>query len=86
MFLYLYNSYLQNKAPYVRAHGLSFVPPSFGFARCNVTASSSMRLSTLAIHSVPHNEPVVSAEWLHANLKEPDVKVYLYFHFRFVYY
>ncbi|OAY64950.1 Thiosulfate/3-mercaptopyruvate sulfurtransferase 1, mitochondrial [Ananas comosus] len=64
-----------NKAPYVRAHGLSFVPPSFGFARYNVTASSSMRLSTSAIHSVPHNEPVVSAEWLHANLKEPDVKV-----------
>ena len=26
-------------------------------------------------HTLPRTEPVVSAEWLHANLKDPDVKV-----------
>lgn len=46
---------------------------SFGIAaRCNATSSSAVSEATNAL---PRTEPVVSAEWLHANLKDPDVKV-----------
>ena len=46
---------------------------SFGSAaRCNATSSSAVSEATNAL---PRTEPVVSAEWLHANLKDPDVKV-----------
>ncbi|XP_077253338.1 thiosulfate/3-mercaptopyruvate sulfurtransferase 1, mitochondrial-like [Tasmannia lanceolata] len=31
--------------------------------------------TTFALQSMASNEPVVSVDWLHANLKEPDVKV-----------
>lgn len=37
--------------------------------------SSGLRTVASSIHSAAHNEPVVSADWLHANLREPDVKV-----------
>jgi hypothetical protein len=54
----------------------SFVVPSAGFGRCNSTASSGLGLAASSgIHSLPSSNPVVSAGWLHANLKEPDVKV-----------
>ncbi|KAM0906981.1 hypothetical protein ACQ4PT_016429 [Festuca glaucescens] len=50
---------------------------AFGIAaRCNATSSSAVsEAATSAVHAVPRNEPVVSAEWLHANLRDPDVKV-----------
>ncbi|XP_066355344.1 thiosulfate/3-mercaptopyruvate sulfurtransferase 1, mitochondrial-like isoform X2 [Miscanthus floridulus] len=49
---------------------------AFGIAaRCNATSSSSAVSEAAGVHSLPRTEPVVSAEWLHANLKDPDVKV-----------
>uniref|UniRef100_A0A804LRN9 Rhodanese domain-containing protein n=1 Tax=Zea mays TaxID=4577 RepID=A0A804LRN9_MAIZE len=49
---------------------------AFGIAaRCNATSSSSAVSEATGVHTVPPTEPVVSAEWLHANLKDPDVKV-----------
>ncbi|WVZ91191.1 hypothetical protein U9M48_037395 [Paspalum notatum var. saurae] len=50
---------------------------AFGIAaRCNATSSSSSAVSEAAgVHALPRTEPVVSAEWLHANLRDPDVKV-----------
>jgi thiosulfate/3-mercaptopyruvate sulfurtransferase len=53
---------------------------AFGIAaRCNATSSSAVSeaasAATSCLHTVPRNEPVVSAEWLHANLRDPDVKV-----------
>ncbi|KAL6847232.1 hypothetical protein ACP4OV_023085 [Aristida adscensionis] len=50
---------------------------AFGIAvRCNATSSSSTTVPEAAgFHAPPPTEPVVSAEWLHANLKDPDVKV-----------
>lgn len=44
-------------------------------ARCNATSSSSAVSEAAGVHAVPRTEPVVSAEWLRANLKDPDVKV-----------
>ncbi|EES16326.2 thiosulfate/3-mercaptopyruvate sulfurtransferase 2 isoform X1 [Sorghum bicolor] len=47
-------------------------------ARCNATSSSSSSSAVseaAGVHTLPRTEPVVSAEWLHANLKDPDVKV-----------
>ena len=55
---------------------------AFGIAaRCNATSSAvseaAAAAATSGVHAVPRNEPVVSAEWLHANLRDPDVKVLL---------
>ncbi|XP_034586874.1 thiosulfate/3-mercaptopyruvate sulfurtransferase 2 [Setaria viridis] len=48
---------------------------AFGIAaRCNATSSSAVS-EAAGVHELPRTEPVVSAEWLHANLKDPDVKV-----------
>jgi hypothetical protein len=55
---------------------------AFGIAaRCNATSSSSSSAVSEAagVHELPRTEPVVSAEWLHANLKDPDVKVRFFF-------
>ncbi|XP_074575046.1 thiosulfate/3-mercaptopyruvate sulfurtransferase 2-like [Curcuma longa] len=53
----------------------SLVRPAVGLTpRCR-SASGGSRTVASAIHSAAHNEPVVSADWLHANLREPDVKV-----------
>lgn len=50
--------------------------PSAGFGKCNSTATSGLGVAASSgIHSLPSSDPVVSADWLHANLKEPDVKV-----------
>ncbi|KAI5012318.1 hypothetical protein ZWY2020_024452 [Hordeum vulgare] len=50
----------------------------FGIAaRFNATSSAvseAAAASSCAVHAVPQTEPVVSAEWLHANLRDPDVK------------
>lgn len=41
-----------------------------------VMASSVVGLKAhFSTQSFPTNEPVVSVDWLHANLREPDVKV-----------
>ncbi|KAI5012811.1 hypothetical protein ZWY2020_025077 [Hordeum vulgare] len=50
----------------------------FGIAtRFNATSSvvleAAAAASTGAVHAVPRTKPVVSAEWLHANLRDPDV-------------
>ena len=49
----------------------------FGIAACfNATSSAAGANAALGVvHAVPPTEPVVSAEWLHANLRDPDVKV-----------
>ncbi|XP_039840201.1 thiosulfate/3-mercaptopyruvate sulfurtransferase 2-like isoform X1 [Panicum virgatum] len=48
---------------------------AFGVAaRCNATSSSAVS-EAAGVHALPRTEPVVSPEWLHANLKDPDVKV-----------
>ncbi|XP_042413577.1 thiosulfate/3-mercaptopyruvate sulfurtransferase 2-like [Zingiber officinale] len=53
----------------------SLVRPAVGpTPRCR-SASGGLRTVVSAIHSAAHHEPVVSADWLHANLREPDVKV-----------
>ncbi|XP_008787354.1 thiosulfate/3-mercaptopyruvate sulfurtransferase 1, mitochondrial-like [Phoenix dactylifera] len=71
----IYNSFTKRRASYGGTNLPSFAAPNFGFIRCDATTSPSARIITSAIHSKAHNEPVVSAEWLHANLREPDVKV-----------
>ncbi|RRT68409.1 hypothetical protein B296_00014341 [Ensete ventricosum] len=53
----------------------SLVRPSTRSVRRFEFTSTSLRATTSAIHSVAHSEPVVSADWLLANLREPDVKV-----------
>ncbi|XP_062202234.1 thiosulfate/3-mercaptopyruvate sulfurtransferase 2-like [Phragmites australis] len=49
---------------------------AFGIAaRCNATSSSSAVSEAAGVHVLPRTEPVVSAERLHANLRDPGVKV-----------
>ncbi|KAL2467034.1 Thiosulfate/3-mercaptopyruvate sulfurtransferase 1 [Abeliophyllum distichum] len=46
-----------------------------GSAYCSMTSSAVASQASFSMQSVPTNEPVVSVDWLHANLREPDVKV-----------
>lgn len=52
----------------------SVVPTTFGSARC-VMSSSGGATADVVTQTVSLDEPVVSADWLHANLADPDVKV-----------
>ncbi|XP_044431823.1 uncharacterized protein [Triticum aestivum] len=53
----------------------------FGIAACFNATSSAVSEAAAAnatsgvVHAVPQIEPIVSAEWLHANLRDPNVKV-----------
>ncbi|KAG8049213.1 hypothetical protein GUJ93_ZPchr0009g1369 [Zizania palustris] len=66
---------LAGRVGWARA-GFGCVGP-FGFAaRCNATSSTSAVSAAVGVASaLPRTEPMVSAEWLHANLRDPDVKV-----------
>lgn len=41
----------------------------------NMSTAAVASSASLPMHSLSTNEPVVSVDWLHANLREPDVKV-----------
>ncbi|XP_044428445.1 uncharacterized protein [Triticum aestivum] len=40
-----------------------------------VSEAATTTAASSVVHAVPRTEPVMSAEWLHANLRDPDVKV-----------
>ncbi|PKA56046.1 Thiosulfate/3-mercaptopyruvate sulfurtransferase 1, mitochondrial [Apostasia shenzhenica] len=52
----------------------SLVSPAVSFFHSSATASPSVTSST-SFHSMDRHEPVVSPDWLHSNLREPDFKV-----------
>ncbi|KAG0476351.1 hypothetical protein HPP92_013192 [Vanilla planifolia] len=53
----------------------SLLASGAGFSRCESTTLPSMTISTSFHSMAPDEQPVVSADWLHANLREPEVKV-----------
>ncbi|KAL8483919.1 hypothetical protein ACS0TY_026562 [Phlomoides rotata] len=46
-----------------------------GSISCSMSSSVAASQASFSVQSLSTNEPVVSVEWLHANLREPDVKV-----------
>lgn len=73
-----FTSFSTRRPSYRRAGFLQFVSPpkTYIFVRCCGSASSAASMTTMsAIDSVSRSEPVVSCDWLHANLRDPDVKV-----------
>ncbi|KAL7142948.1 hypothetical protein ABFS83_08G158700 [Erythranthe nasuta] len=46
-----------------------------GSVSCNMSSSAVASQDSFSVQSLSANEPVVSVDWLHANLREPDVKV-----------
>ncbi|PIA36780.1 hypothetical protein AQUCO_03200037v1 [Aquilegia coerulea] len=56
-----------------RVHPSLLVSTNFGLVRCIMT--STRVTADFATQSSSTNEPVVSVDWFHANLKDPDVKV-----------
>ncbi|XP_022868266.1 thiosulfate/3-mercaptopyruvate sulfurtransferase 1, mitochondrial-like isoform X1 [Olea europaea var. sylvestris] len=46
-----------------------------GSVYCSMTSSAVASQASFSMQSLPANEPVVSVDWLHANLREPNVKV-----------
>ncbi|NP_001312366.1 thiosulfate/3-mercaptopyruvate sulfurtransferase 1, mitochondrial-like [Nicotiana tabacum] len=65
-----------NKKPfYSQAAPTYFSYKVVGSVTCCVASSRVGTRSTFSTLAVSTNEPVVSVDWLHANLKEPDVKV-----------
>ncbi|KAG0476368.1 hypothetical protein HPP92_013209 [Vanilla planifolia] len=53
----------------------SLLASGAGFSRCESTTLPSLTISTSFHSMAPDEQPVVSADWLHANLREPEVKV-----------
>ncbi|KAM3209129.1 hypothetical protein ACQJBY_063677 [Aegilops geniculata] len=53
----------------------------FGITACfnamssAVSKAAATNAASSVVHAVPRTEPIVSAEWLHANLRDPNVKV-----------
>ena len=49
----------------------------FGIAATSsaVSEAAAANAASGVVHAVPQTKPVVSAEWLHANLMDPNVKV-----------
>jgi len=69
--------WLQRGPSYRRAGFAPLVSPpkTYIFVRCSGTASSAASMTTSAVETISRSEPVVSCDWLHANLRDPDVKV-----------
>ncbi|KAK3010141.1 hypothetical protein RJ639_011798 [Escallonia herrerae] len=64
-----------NKRPFHRWATAAHSPHKTSGFVCRNIASSVRGLRAASTLSMPTNEPVVSADWLHANLREPDLKV-----------
>lgn len=72
-----YSSFSKRGPSYRRAGFSQLVSPpkTYVFVRCCGSASSAASMTTSAVNSLSRSEPVVSCDWLHANLRDPDVKV-----------
>ncbi|KAL3851026.1 hypothetical protein ACJIZ3_012908 [Penstemon smallii] len=46
-----------------------------GSTSCSMSSAAVESQTSFSMQSLSTNEPVVSVDWLHANLREPDVKV-----------
>ncbi|KAK6154541.1 hypothetical protein DH2020_008789 [Rehmannia glutinosa] len=46
-----------------------------GSISCSMSSAAVASQASFSVQSLSTNEPVVSVDWLHANLQEPDVKV-----------
>lgn len=70
----LCSSLLKGKAFYSRASSSPFATLKSFSIRCALTSSSGVKTS-FSTQSMSSTEPVVSVDWLYANLRESDVKV-----------
>ena len=66
---------LQKRPFYSLPNAVYLLHRSSGFATCAMASSGFGTRSSFSTQSISTNEPVVSVDWLHANLKEPDLKV-----------
>lgn len=72
----IFNSLLNNKRLFHSRPGSTYTAYRTSGLVCPVMASAGVgRKSDFSTLSIPVNEPVVSVDWLHANLREPDIKV-----------
>ncbi|KAJ0975799.1 hypothetical protein J5N97_017764 [Dioscorea zingiberensis] len=70
-----YSSHLRSRGTCDRAKFSSLISPVSPLVRRASMASSTATDSTSSTQVISHTEPVVSADWLHANLRQPNVKV-----------
>ncbi|XP_025887584.1 mercaptopyruvate sulfurtransferase-like protein isoform X3 [Solanum lycopersicum] len=66
------SSFNQKKTFYYQSAPTYFSYKLVASVTCRMNSS---RLATFSTQSVSSNEPVVSVDWLHANLKQPHIKV-----------
>lgn len=64
---------LQKRPSHFCASPAYLVYKTSGLSSCAASFVGSK--ASISTHSMSTNEPVVSVDWLHANLKEPDMKV-----------
>ena len=75
MFCFFFRFFLQKRPFYSQPNAVYLVYRSSGFSTCAMASSTSGTRSSFSTQSVSPNEPVVSVDWLHANIREPDLKV-----------
>ncbi|KAL5977274.1 threonyl-tRNA synthetase [Asimina triloba] len=66
-------SFLKGKPFYTRPNFVSLATPASRLIHCGLTSSSGTR--TFTTQSMTSTEPVISVDWLHSNLQDPNVKV-----------
>ncbi|RWR85770.1 Rhodanese-like domain-containing protein [Cinnamomum micranthum f. kanehirae] len=68
------SSLFKGKPFYSRSSSATLASPTSRLVCCALPSSSGAK-ATFSTQTMSSNEPVVSVDWLHANLREPDVKV-----------
>ncbi|XP_057957402.1 thiosulfate/3-mercaptopyruvate sulfurtransferase 1, mitochondrial [Malania oleifera] len=71
----LFSSLLKKRPHYLWADPVYLGHKSSGLSLSSMAASVVGNQAAFTTLSVSANEPVVSVEWLHANIREPDMKV-----------
>lgn len=71
----IFTSFFNKRPFYSRPNTVCLVYRSSRFSTCAMASSTFGTGSSFSTQSVSPNEPVVSVDWLHANIREPDLKV-----------
>ena len=70
-----YSCYLQKRQFHFQSSPSYTAYKASSWVPCVMASSVVGRRANFSTQTLSTNEPVVSVDWLHANLKEPDLKV-----------
>uniref|UniRef100_A0A5B6YS79 Sulfurtransferase n=1 Tax=Davidia involucrata TaxID=16924 RepID=A0A5B6YS79_DAVIN len=71
----IFTSFFNKRQFHFRAAPAYLTHKTSGFVSCHMASSVAGSKVSFSTQSISTNEPVVSVDWLHANLREPEMKV-----------